>query len=95
MMPKFNWKIRKENIVFIVQIIGSILVPIFSYAGITAADVTTWWLLGKLLLNALSNPYVLALVVINVWSSITDPTTPGLSDSDYSLSKASLMPKCK
>lgn len=87
---KFNWKIRKENVVFIVQIILAVFTPILAYAGITAADVTSWPMLGDLLLDAISNPYVLALVAVSVWNAINDPTTPGLSDSTFGLSKKSL-----
>jgi phi LC3 family holin len=87
---KFNWKIRKENIVFVVQILLAILTPIFAYAGITAADVTTWPMLGKLLLDAVSNPYVLALVAVSVWNAVNDPTSPGLGDSSYALGKNNL-----
>lgn len=86
----FNWKIRKENVVFIVQIVLAVFTPIFAYAGITAADVTTWPMLGKLLLDAISNPYVLALVAVSVWNAINDPTSPGLTDSKFVLGKKNL-----
>jgi uncharacterized membrane protein len=89
-MFKFNWKIRKENVIFVVQIILAILTPIFAYAGITAADVTSWPVLGRLLLDAISNPYVLGMVAVSVWNAISDPTSPGLGDSSYTLGKTNL-----
>lgn len=76
-----NWKVRLHNPVFIWQIILAVLVPIVSYAGLTMQDLTTWTKLGEVLIMAISNPYVLALVVLSVYNAITDPTTKGLSDS--------------
>lgn len=83
----FNWKIRKENIVFVVQIFLSILTPILAYFGLTAQDVTSWTVFGGILWDAVQNPYVVGLVLVNVWSAINDPTSPGLTDSSYTLSK--------
>lgn len=82
---KVNWKIRFKNPVFIVQIILSILTPILTYAGLTVQDLTTWSAVGDLLIGAVMNPYVLGLVLVSVWSAITDPTTAGLGDSEDAL----------
>lgn len=84
-MPAINWKVRFKNPLFIAQIIAAILVPILGYAGMTAQDLTSWATLGDTLLLAVSNPYVLALVVVSVYNAISDPTTSGLSDSELSL----------
>lgn len=85
-----NWKIRKENIVFLAQILLAIITPILAYAGITASDITSWGMLINLLLDAVRNPYVLVLVLVNVWSAVNDPTSPGLSDSEFVMGKKSL-----
>ena len=76
-----NLKVRFRNPVFIVQLILAILTPILAYAGLTLQDLTTWGALGNLLLGALSNPYVLGLIVVSVWNALNDPTTAGLTDS--------------
>lgn len=73
-----NFKVRFKNPVFIAQFILAILTPVLAYAGLTAADLTTWKTLGDLILGAISNPYVLSLVAVSVWNCINDPTTPGL-----------------
>lgn len=78
---KINWKIRFKNPVFIAQLILSVLTPILAYAGLTIQDITTWGALGNLLVSALSNPYVLGLVIVSVWNAVNDPTTAGVSDS--------------
>lgn len=84
---KMNLKVRLQNPVFIAQIVMSILVPILGYAGLTVEDLTTWKALGDVLLNALSNPYCLGLMVVSVYNALIDPTTPGLKDSQKVLEK--------
>lgn len=78
---KINWKVRFINPVFYAQLALSILVPIIGYMGIRFEDLTTWVVLGDVLIQAISNPYVLALVLMSVWNALNDPTTKGLSDS--------------
>lgn len=82
---KINWKIRFKNPVFIAQLIMAVILPILGYMGITAADLNTWQALGNVLVGAISNPYVLGLVVVSVWQSINDPTTSGVTDSAQAL----------
>lgn len=80
-----NYKVRFKNPVFIAQLILAVLTPILAYAGLTMQDLTTWKALGELLLGAISNPYVLGLVVVSVFNAITDPTTAGISDSERAM----------
>lgn len=82
---KINWKVRVKNPVWWVQIVLSVLTPILAYAGLTASDLTSWAALGSLLIGAVSNPYVLGLVVVSVWNAINDPTTSGVCDSSQAL----------
>lgn len=67
------------------QLVLAVFVPILAYMGLTAQDLTTWPILGSLLLEAVSNPYVLILVVVSVYNSVTDPTVKGISDSKQAL----------
>lgn len=80
-----NYKVRFKNPVFIAQLILAVLTPILAYAGLTMQDLTTWKALGDLLIGAISNPYVLGLVVVSVFNAITDPTTAGVSDSERAM----------
>lgn len=80
-----NWKVRFKNPLFIAQMILAVLTPILAYAGLTVKDLTTWQALGDLLMSALSNPYVLGLVVVSVFNAVTDPTTSGVADSEQAL----------
>ena len=80
-----NFKVRFRNPVFIAQLVLAVLTPILAYAGLTVADLTTWEALGDLLLGAISNPYVLGLVIVSVFNAVTDPTTEGVKDSERAL----------
>lgn len=81
-----NLKVRFKNPVFIAQLVLAILTPILAYAGLTYQDLTSWDALGKLLLGAISNPYVLGLIAVSVWNALNDPTTAGVGDSKRALS---------
>ena len=80
-----NLKVRFKNPIFIVQLILAILTPLLAYAGLTMQDLTSWAILGNMLLNAIKNPYVLGLIVISVWNALNDPTTAGLKDSKQAM----------
>lgn len=80
-----NLKVRFKNPVFLAQLGLSILTPILAYAGLTVADMTSWSALGQVLLDALSNPYVLGLVTVSVWNALNDPTTAGVKDSEQAM----------
>ena len=82
---KINWKVRFKNPVFIAQLLLAILTPILAYAGLTVQDMTTWQAIGNLLLGAISNPYVIGLVVISIFNALNDPTTTGITDSAKAL----------
>lgn len=80
-----NWKIRFKNPVFYMQLILAVLTPVLAYMGLTVKDLTTWTAVGNVLVQAVSNPYVLALVLVSVWNAVNDPTTTGISDSKNAL----------
>lgn len=76
-----NWKIRLKNPAFWASITLAVFTPILAYMGITAEDLSSWQALGSVLLQAVSNPYVLVLVIASVYNAVVDPTTRGISDS--------------
>lgn len=80
-----NWKVRIKNPVFLVQIVLAIFTPILAYAGLTVEDMTTWAAVGNLIVGAVSNPYVIGLVIVSVWNAVNDPTTSGVTDSVQAL----------
>ena len=82
---KINFKVRFKNPIFIAQLVLAIFTPILAYAGLTAQDLTSWKALFELVIEAVSNPYVLGLVVVSVWNALNDPTTSGVNDSTNAL----------
>ena len=36
-----------------------------------------------LIVNAISNPYVLSLITVSVWNALNDPTTEGILIKEY------------
>lgn len=80
-----NLKVRMKNWSFWVSVLISIGAPILAYFGLTAADITTWAALGRVLLDAVSNPYVVGLVLVSLYNALIDPTTKGIKDSEQAL----------
>ena len=80
-----NWKVRLKNPLWWTQIVLAIITPILAYLGLSAEDLNTWSALGNVLLQAISSPYILAMVVVSVYNAITDPTTTGFADSKRAL----------
>lgn len=82
---KINWTVRLKNPSFWVSVAISVIMPILTYMGITAQDITTWAALGNVLLQAVSNPYILLMVAASVYNAVVDPTTTGVTDSANAL----------
>lgn len=80
-----NWKVRLKNPMFWAQLVLSVIMPILAYLGLTAEDLNSWTMLGEVLLQAISSPYILGLVIVSVYNAITDPTTSGFTDSKRAL----------
>ena len=87
-MRKINWKVRfsKENILFIAQVVISVVIPILAYFGLQASDLTTWAKVWDTLIAAVSNPYVVIMALVSFFNAVTDPTTKGIGDSTTALS---------
>lgn len=80
---KINWKVRIKNPVFWLQVGVAVLTPILAYLGINASDITSWSKVWTLVVDAITNPYLLVLVVTSVFNSINDPTTKGICDGQH------------
>ena len=84
-MNKINWKVRVHNPAWWATVVIAILAPILAYMGISYQDLTSWSKLGEVLIDAISNPYIIGLVLISVWNTISDPTTKGFGDSPLAM----------
>ena len=86
-MKNINWKVRfnKGNLTFIIRFVAALIIPVLAYLGLEVTDLTSWKLIGDVLLQFISNPFLLGLTVINALNMIPDPTTKGITDSDKAL----------
>lgn len=76
-----NLKVRLKNPVFIIQLLLSIIMPVFAYFGLKGEDISTWKNLWCAFCESIKNPYIVLSVLTSVWNALTDPTTKGLRDS--------------
>lgn len=85
---KINWKVRfsKDNITFILRFIGALAIPVLAYLGLELKDLTSWNMVLDVLVNFISNPYLVILTVVNALNMTIDPTTKGITDSEKALS---------
>ena len=80
-----NWRIRIKNPAFWVSIAIAIVTPILAYFGLTAQDMTSWGAIWDVVVQAVSNPYVLLTVAVSVYNAVIDPTSTGVTDSARAL----------
>jgi len=80
-MNKINWKIRAKNPYFWLGLGGAILAA----SGISPESITSWSMIGQVLLDFISNPFAVISVIITIIGIIADPTTAGIADSSRAL----------
>ena len=76
-----NLTVRKNNPVFWFNILLAVVAPVLAYFGLTGADFTTWPMVWEVAVQAVSNPYVVVMVIVSVWNALNDHTTAGVGDS--------------
>ncbi|MCW6666940.1 phage holin [Aerococcaceae bacterium NML190938] len=86
-MNKINWKVRfnKKNIAFLIRFLVALGIPVLTYLGLKAEDLTTWQTIGNVLVQFVSNPFLIGLTVVNAFNMVPDPTTQGLGDSERAM----------
>ena len=82
---RINWEVRIKNPVFWVNIALSIVTPVLAYLGISWESITTWYALYDIFVQAVSNPVIIVAVIVSVYTTLIDPTTKGLSDSEQAM----------
>lgn len=80
-----NLDARLKNPQYWFMLIMAIIVPITAYMGINTTDITSWSMLGNMLTEAIKNPYLLIMVIVNVYNATIDSTTKGFKDSQMML----------
>lgn len=76
-----NWTVRSKHPQFWISIVLSVLVPPFVFAGIEFNQVNSWPQSFGVLGSGFANPYVVLMIVVSLYNSITDKTTKGFGDS--------------
>jgi phi LC3 family holin len=92
MMKNFNWKVRfsKDNLLFILRFAFAVISPALAFLALEPTDLGTWEGLGNFFMAILSNPYLIAITVLNAVNLLPDPTTKGFTDSEIVLNKTSV-----
>ena len=57
----------------------AVILPMATYMGINATDITSWSTLGNMFTEAIKNPYLLVMVIANVYNATVDGTTKGFN----------------
>lgn len=76
-----NWKVRFNNPTAIAQMVVSIFLPVLIYLGVDWQSLTTWESVGQALIDIISNPIAVVLIIVNLYTTMVDGTSTGLSDS--------------
>ena len=80
-----NLDARLQNPQYWFMLGMAIILPIATYMGINTQDITSWNALGNMLVEAVKNPYLLVMVIANVYNATIDGTTKGFKDSQMML----------
>lgn len=81
-----NWKVRFNNPTAIAQMVVAVFLPVLIYLGIDWQSLTTWASVGRALLDVISNPIAVVLIIVNLYTAMVDSTSTGFSDSSQALS---------
>ena len=81
-----NLDVRLQNPQYWFMLAIAVITPIVSYLGLNVSDITSWGVLIDMLGQAIMNPYLLVLVIVNVYNATVDGTTRGFKDSKMMLS---------
>ena len=83
---KMNIPVRMQNWAFWLGLGATILAAM----NVSPEMFTSWELLGLEIVALFSNPFRLGCVVVAIIGVCTDPTTPGIGDSDRALNREQL-----
>ena len=78
---KLNLKVRIKNPWFWVGLVGVIL----SAMGVSPETLTSWQAVLDMLLDFISNPFMIGTVVMALIGVFSDPTTSGIGDSTQAM----------
>lgn len=68
--------------------IAAVVIPVLTYLGLKATDLTSWGAVLDVIKEFFNNPYLIGLTVFNALNLVPDPTTNGIGDSKQALTYA-------
>ena len=77
--------VRLQNPQYWFMLAIAVITPIVSYFGLNVSDITSWGVLIDMIGQAIMIPYLLVLVIVNVYNATVDGTTRGFKDSQMML----------
>lgn len=80
-----NLDVRFQNPQYWFMLGMAVILPMATYMGLNATDITSWSTLGNMFTEAIKNPYLLVMVIANVYNATVDGTTKGFKDSQMML----------
>lgn len=80
-----NLDARFQNPQYWFMLGTAVILPMATYMGLNATDITSWSTLGNMFTEAIKNPYLLVMVIANVYNATVDGTTKGFKDSQMML----------
>lgn len=80
-----NLDVRFQNPQYWFMLGMAVILPMVTYMGINVTDITSWSTLGNMFTEAIKNPYLLVMVIANVYNATVDGTTKGFKDSQMML----------
>ena len=80
-----NISARFRNPNFILRFIAALLIPALASIGIDWRELTTWAALGAALMDIISNPVVIGLIIYNALNMMPDGLVRGWKDSPQGL----------
>lgn len=77
-MKAFLEKLKKIKLSGWISITLAVITPVLAYFGMTGEDFTTWGKVGEVIVQAVSNPYVVFLMLVGLYGAIQNPKTKGV-----------------
>ena len=74
-MKEFLEKLKEIKLSGWISIALAVITPVLAYFGMTGEDFTTWGKVGEVIVQAVSNPYVVFLMLVGLYGAIQNPKT--------------------
>ena len=80
-------RFNKKNLQFISRFALAVFVPVLAYFGLSFEQLDSWPVVWDVFVQAISNPYVVILTIINGINVVFDSTHSQLKDTDLVLER--------